>query len=56
MGALKEAYEISSAMEEPDLELDLADLEAPKFGHHSFRRGADKMARDTMKLIGGRHG
>ena len=39
-------------MEEPDLELDLAGLEEPKWGHHSLRRTADKIARDTMAMTG----
>ena len=52
MGALRDAYLLSSEMEEPDLELDLAGLEEPKWGHHSLRRTADKIARDTMAMTG----
>ena len=49
--ALKEAYEISCEMNEPDLEMSLLAWTS-EVGHHSFRRGADKMARDTMKKSG----
>ena len=52
IGALKRAWEISSKMEEPDLELDLEGLEQPKWAHHSFRRTADKIARATMEQTG----
>jgi hypothetical protein len=52
IGALKRAWEISSKMPELDPELDLGGLEEPKWAHHSFRRFADKVARETMKLTG----
>ena len=52
IGALKEAYELSSQMEEPDLELDLEGLEEPKWGHHTLRRTGDKVARDSMEDTG----
>ena len=37
---------------DPDPELDLAGLDAPQWGHHSFRRFADTVARQTMHLTG----
>ena len=52
MGALRDAYEQSSQMEEPDLEFDLAGLEEPKWGHHTLRRTGDKVARDTQEETG----
>lgn len=52
MGAIEAAYEISSKMEEPDPELDLDGRDEPKWGHHSFRRAADKVARASMKETG----
>jgi len=52
MGALKDAYRISQAMEEPDLELDLEGLDEPKFGHHTCRRTGDKVARDSQEETG----
>jgi hypothetical protein len=52
MGALRDAYAISSEMAEPDLELDLAGLDSPKWGHHTFRRTSDKMARDAAEETG----
>ena len=52
IGALKSAWKISSQMEEDDLELDLAGLDEPKWGHHTFRRTADKMARATLDVTG----
>ena len=45
---LDEAYELANA-ESPDPELDLRGLEAPLWGHHSFRRFADTVARETME-------
>ena len=56
MGALRDAYDLSSKMEEPDRELDLAGLEKPKWGHHSLRRTSDKIARDTMDVTGAEKG
>ena len=52
IGAMRDAYEISKGMEEPDLEMDLAGREEPKWGHHSLRRGADRFARDSMAETG----
>ena len=52
IGALKEAWVISSKMKEDDLELDLEGLDAPKWAHHTFRRTADKIARDTLEETG----
>ena len=52
MGALKEAWNTSSRLEEPDEELDLEGLEKPKWGHHTFRRTADKFARQYMQETG----
>ena len=48
-GAMEEAYEISSKMEEPDVEFDLQGLDAPKWGNHSLRRHSDKVARESLK-------
>lgn len=45
------AYAIANA-DSPDPELDLQGLEAPKFGHHSDRRGADTVARQTRAQTG----
>ena len=56
MGAMKEAYAKSQAMEEPDLELDLEGLEKPKFGHHTNRRTGDKVARDSQDVTGAEKG
>jgi hypothetical protein len=50
--ALKAAYDVSAGMEMPDLEFDLAGQEAPIFANHSFRRGADRIARETMRRTG----
>ena len=36
----------------PDPELDLQGFDAPLWGHHSFRRFADTVARETMMLTG----
>lgn len=52
IGALKKAWEISSSMAEPDEELDLDGLEKPKWGHQTFRRTADKIARATAAETG----
>ena len=38
--------------ESPDPELDLQGLPAPQWGHHSFRRGADTVARQTRRESG----
>ena len=50
--ALEDAYEISKGMDEPDLELDLDGLGEPKWGHHSFRRAADRFAQLSMEVTG----
>ena len=52
MGALRDAWEASQAMPEPDLDLALEGLDKPKWGHHSFRRTADKWARAAMEETG----
>ena len=52
IGALKRAWDLSSAMEEADEELDLDGLEKPKWGHQTFRRTADKIARATASQTG----
>ena len=49
--ALREAYEFSKGLEEPDLELELAD-EEPQFANHSLRRFADRIARESMITSG----
>ena len=46
-----EAYAMANAVT-PDPELDLRGLPAPLWGHHSGRRGADTVARQTMHLTG----
>jgi hypothetical protein len=48
---LDEAYRAANA-DGPDPELDLQGLASPLWGHHSFRRGADTIARKTMQLTG----
>ena len=52
MGALKAAWRLSSEMVEPDLDLDLDGLVQPKWGHHTYRRTADKIARATLDQTG----
>ena len=52
MGALNHAWEISSSMEEVDLELDIEGLEKPKWAHHTLRRSGDKFARASMNETG----
>jgi hypothetical protein len=52
VGALREAFEISSDMEEPDTELDLEGLSKPKVGHHTLRRTGDKLATNSMDETG----
>ena len=49
---MKRAYDSSSAMDEPGLELDLDGLEKPKWGHHTFRRTSDRFARESMGETG----
>ena len=46
--AMKEAHAISEKMSEPDVEFDLQGAKEPKFGNHSLRRQADKVARETL--------
>ena len=48
---MKASYEIANASS-PDPELDLMGLSDPLWGHHSFRRFADTVARQTMHLTG----
>ena len=45
------AFEMAN-METADPELDLRGLSAPLWGHHSARRGADTIARDSMEITG----
>jgi len=52
IGALKAAYEISSKMVEPDLELELGEAEEPHWANHSMRRFSDKVARESMEETG----
>ena len=47
---LPKAYELAQAL--GDDELDLRGLPAPLWGHHSIRRGADTVARQTMHITG----
>ena len=48
---LPRAFELANATS-PDPELDLRGLAEPLFGHHSNRRGADTVARQTMHITG----
>ena len=52
VGALRKAYDISLAMNEPDRELDLEGQEEPHFGNHSSRRYADRKATDSAEITG----
>ena len=47
----EEAYRQANS-DSPDPELDLQGFDAPLWGHHSFRRFADTVARETMHLTG----
>ena len=47
---LPKAYELAQAL--GDDELDLRGLPAPLWGHHSIRRGADTVTRQTMHITG----
>jgi hypothetical protein len=51
-GMLDAAYERCSAAGDPDPEVDLAGLASPLWGHHSFRRFADTVARQTRSETG----
>ena len=48
---LPRAFELANK-DSPDPELDLRGLAEPLWGHHSNRRGADTVARQTMHLTG----
>ena len=48
---LEEACQVSNK-DTPDPELDLQGLKKPKWGSHSLRRGADKIARAHMSETG----
>ena len=50
VAAMKRAFEISSQMPEPDVELDLQNMKEPKWGNHSLRRHSDKVARESLHL------
>ena len=50
-GVMEAAFAASQAMV-PDPELDLMGLSEPLWGHHSFRRFADTVARQTRHLTG----
>ena len=49
--AMDAAFEAAN-VESPDPELDLRGLSAPRWGHHSARRGADTVARQTRGETG----
>ena len=49
---MDEAYELSNPEGDPDPWLDLQGLETPLWGHHSWRRLADTLARATMARSG----
>ena len=46
------AFVEASPAGDPDPEIDLQGLEKPLWGHHSFRRFADTVARQTMSQTG----
>ena len=48
---MERAWAASQAMG-PDPELDLQGFDKPLWGHHSFRRFADTVARQTMAITG----
>ena len=47
-----EAYSLANPPGDPDPWLDLQGLDEPLWGHHSFRRCADLVARATMVQTG----
>ena len=51
---MDEAYKLANPSGDPDPELDLSSARdgKPLWGHHSNRRGADTVARQTMELTG----
>ena len=49
---LDEAYALANPTGDPDPWLDLQGLDEPLWGHHSFRRCADSVARATMSQTG----
>jgi hypothetical protein len=49
---MDEAYELSNPEGDPDPWLDLQGLDSPLWGHHSWRRLADTLARATMARSG----
>ena len=49
---MAEAFIRASPAGDPDPELDLQGLEQPLWGHHSFRRMADTIARQTRDVTG----
>ena len=50
MGALKSAYDISLNYADRDPDFDLEGRNSPKWGHHTFRRTADKWAQAARSL------
>ena len=48
---MQRAYVISSAMSEPDPEMELAPGEEPSFGNHSSRRFSDRVAQESKKEL-----
>ena len=49
---MDDAYELANPPGDPDPWLDLQGLEHPLWGHHSWRRLADTVARATMAKSG----
>ena len=49
---MDEAYRLANTDGNPDPELDLQGLLVPKWGHHSWRRFCDKVAREWMVRLG----
>jgi len=49
---MDKCYELSNPPGDPDPWLDLQGLETPLWGHHSWRRMADTVARATMAKSG----
>ena len=49
---MESAHQLANSAEDPDPELDLQGLLIPKWGHHSWRRFCDKVAREWMVRLG----
>ena len=49
---MDDAYELANSVGDPDPWLDLQGLDEPLWGHHSFRRASDTVARATRERSG----